>query len=57
MIRFADVMCSNLFIFKNEGAAELGVTEDDIDSAIGDSVLLSRDIVVNKKEVIGMKGE
>lgn len=57
MIKFADVMCSNLFIFKNEGASELGVTEDDIDGAIGDSVLLSRDIVVNKKEVIAMKGE
>lgn len=57
LVKFADVMCSNLFIFKNEGASELGVTEDDIDSAIGDSVLLSRDIVVNKKEVIAMKGE
>ena len=57
MVKFTDIMCSNLFIFKNEGAAELGVTEDDIDAAIGDSILLCRDIIVNKKNVLGMKGE
>lgn len=57
MVKFADIMCSNLFIFKNEGAAELGVTEDDIDSAIGDSVLLCREIIVNKKDTLNMKGE
>jgi len=57
MVKFADIMCSNLFIFKNEGAAELGVTPDDIDSAIGDSILLSRDIIAGRTEVIGMKGE
>jgi nucleoside-diphosphate-sugar epimerase len=57
MVKFADIMCSNLFIFKNEGCAELGVTEDDIDGAIGDSILLCRDIIVNKKDVLGMKGE
>ena len=57
MVKFADIMCSNLFISKNEGAVALGVTGDDIDSAIGDSILLCKDILENKTKVIGMKGE
>ena len=57
MVKFTDIMCSNLFIDKSEGAEELGVTEDDIDAAIGDSVLLSKAILENKASVIGMKGE
>ena len=57
MVRFADLMCTNLFISRNEGCAELGVSGDDIDVAIGDSILLCRDIIENKTEVIGMKGE
>ena len=57
MVKFTDIMCSNLFISKMEGARELGVTGDDIDGAIGDSILLCRDILENKTNVIGMKGE
>ena len=57
MVKFTDIMCSNLFISKMDGAQELGVTGDDIDGAIGDSILLCRDIIENKTEVIGMKGE
>ena len=57
MVKFTDIMCSNLFISKNEGAAELGVTNDDIDGAIGDSILLCREIIENKKTVVEMKGE
>ena len=57
MVKFTDIMCSNLFISKNEGAAELGVTPDDIDGAIGDSILLCREIIENKKAVVEMKGE
>ena len=57
MVKFTDIMCSNLFISKTEGAQELGVSADDIDGAIGDSILLCRDIIENKAQVIGMKGE
>lgn len=57
MVRFTDVMCSNLFISKTQGCQELGVTADDIDGAIGDSILLCKDILENKTKVIGMKGE
>lgn len=57
MVKFTDIMCSNLFISKMEGAQELGVTGDDIDGAIGDSILLCKDILENKTKVIGMKGE
>ena len=56
-VKFTDIMCSNLFISKQEGAMELGVTADDIDGAIGDSVLLSKEILEKKTNVIGMKGE
>ena len=57
MVKFTDIMCSNLFISKQEGCAELGVTADDIDGAIGDSILLCKDVLENKAAVIGMKGE
>ena len=57
MVRFTDIMCSNLFISKDEGCAELGVEDDDIDAAIGESILLCKDILENKTSVIGMKGE
>ena len=57
MVRFTDIMCSNLFISKDEGCAELGVEDDDIDAAIGESILLCRDVIENKTSVIGMKGE
>lgn len=57
MVKFADIMCSNLFIDKSEGAEELGVTDDDIDAAIGESVVLSKAVIDNRAEVIGMKGE
>ena len=57
MVKFTDVMCSNLFIDRSEGCDFLGVTEDDIDAAIGDSILLCREIIENNAQVIGMKGE
>lgn len=57
MVKFTDVMCSNLFISKTEGAQALGVTADDIEGAIGDSILLCRDVLANRTKVIGMKGE
>ena len=57
MAKFADVMCANLFISKTEGACQLGVTADDIEGAIGDSVMLCRDILDGRTQAIGMKGE
>ena len=57
MVKFADIMCSNLFIDKNEGCAALGVTDEDIDAAIGDSILLCKDVIEKKTQVLGMKGE
>ena len=57
MVKFTDIMCSNLFIDKAEGCEFLGVTDDDIDGAIGDSILLCKDILEKKTQVLGMKGE
>lgn len=39
------------------GCEPLGVTEDDIDAAIGDSVKLCLDVLNNKAKVMGMMGE
>ena len=57
MVKFADLMCSNLFIDKKEGCIPLGVTKDDIDAAIGDSILLCKSVIEGKTQVLGMKGE
>ena len=57
MVKFTDIMCSNLFIDKSEGCDALGVTDDDIDAAIGDSILLCKDVIEKKTAVLGMKGE
>jgi len=42
---------------QNLGSVPLGVTEDDIDAAIGDSMKLCADILGGKAKTIGMKGE
>ncbi len=57
MVRFTDIMCDFAFIDKSLGCEPLGVTEDDIDTAIGDSIRLSLDILDGKTEVVVMKGE
>ena len=57
MVKFTALQCSELFISKNMGCDFLGVEEDDIDGAIGDSVKLCLDILENKTCCIGMKGE
>lgn len=56
-VEFAKLQCSNQFIDKSLGCVPLGVTDDDIDAAIGQSVQLSLDIIHNKAEVVDMKGE
>lgn len=57
MVRFARLQCANLFIDKSLGCAPLGVQEDDIDAAIGDSVLLCKSILENDPELVEMRGE
>lgn len=56
-VRLADLMCDRLYISDTEGARELGVTEDDLDAAIGGSVLLCRAIMEGRAGAVGMKGE
>jgi dihydroflavonol-4-reductase len=55
--KYADIMCANTFIDKNLGCVPLGVEDDDIDAAIGQSVKLCLEVLDGKTEVIGMKGE
>ena len=57
MSKFVKMQTSNLFIDKDEACLSLGVTDDDIDAAIGESVLLSIDVLDKKAQVIDMKGE
>ena len=55
-VQLAEIMCMNTFIDK-KWAVSLGVTEDDIKSAIFDSVKLSVDAFNGTQELVGMKGE
>ncbi len=57
MVKFTDVMCAETFIDKSLGCLKLGVTEDDIDAAIGESMKLCADILDGKSKAIDMKGE
>ncbi len=57
MSKFVDMQTSNLFIDKAEACLPLGVTDDDIDAAIGESVLLSMEVLDQKAKVIDMKAE
>jgi len=57
MTKFVDMQTSNLFIKKEEACLPLGVTDDDIDGAIGESVLLSMEVLSQKAKVIDMKAE
>lgn len=57
MVKFTDLQCSNLFIDKSLGCEPLGVGPDDIEAAIGESIILSCEVLNGKTNVIGMKGE
>jgi len=58
MPKFSDIQCAETFIDKSLGCVPLGVEEDDIDTAIGDSIRLAMDVVDGKvKNVVAMKGE
>ena len=58
MPKFADIQCAKTFIDKSLACVPLGVQEDDIDAAIGDSIRSSMDVMDGKvKNVVTMKGE
>ncbi|MPN58991.1 hypothetical protein SDC9_206708 [bioreactor metagenome] len=57
MVKFTALQCAELFIDKSLGCDKLGVTGDDIDSAIGDSIKLSVEILDKKTPVVDMKAE
>jgi len=58
MVKFTKLQTANLFIQPEEGALELGVRDDNIDDAIGESVKLSLDILDQKAtDVVEMKGQ
>jgi nucleoside-diphosphate-sugar epimerase len=57
LVRFTDIQCARLFIDKALGSGPLGVTPDDMDAAIGESVRLCMDVLNGRVQAIGMKGE
>lgn len=57
MVRFTDLQTSELFIDRSLGSVPLGVTDDDLDAAIGQSVALSVAVLDGTAETIDMKGE
>ncbi|CAM3177761.1 NAD-dependent epimerase/dehydratase family protein [Sporolactobacillus spathodeae] len=57
MVKFTELQCSELFIDKSLGCEILGVQQDNIDRAIGDSIELCIDIIDHKVQALGMKGE
>ena len=58
MPKFVDLQSQEAYIDKSLGCVPLGVKEDDIEAAIGDSILHSMDVVDGKiKNFVGMKGE
>jgi len=58
MAKFGDIQAAETFIDKSLGSEPLGVEEDDIESAIMDSIRLSQDVMDGKvHNIVGMKGE
>jgi len=57
MVAFTELQTANTFIDKKWIENELGVTEDDIDAAIGESVKLCMDDLSGKVKLLEMKGE
>jgi len=56
--KFSDIQSAKTFIDKNIGCVPLGVEDDDIEKAIGESIRMSVDVLDGKiKNVIGMRGE
>ncbi len=57
MVAFTELQTANTFIDKKWIKDELGVTDDDIDAAIGESVKLCMDDLSGKVKLLEMKGE
>ena len=58
MVKFARVQASQTYIEKEEGCLPLGVEDDDIEKAIGQSVVLCKQILDGKAQnIVEMKGE
>lgn len=57
MVHFTEIQTSKTFIDKSIIKNELGVTEDDIDAAIGESVKLCLDAIEGKQKLLEMKAE
>lgn len=57
VVAFADIQTAKTFIDKTIIRDELGVTDDDIASAIGDSVKLCLDDLSGKEKLVDMKPE
>jgi hypothetical protein len=57
MEKFVYLQTKDQFIDRSEACVPLGVTDDDIESAIGESVTLSMEVIEQKAKVIDMKGE
>jgi len=56
--KLIDIQSALTYIDKSLGCVPLGVEEDDIDAAIGDSIHFAMDVLDNKvKNVVVMKGE
>lgn len=57
MVHFAEIQTAKTFINNDIIKNELGVTGDDIDAAIGDSVKLCLDAIDGKEKLLDMKAE
>jgi len=58
MPKFPDIQCAETYIDKSLGCVPLGVEEDDIDAAIGESIRLAADIMDGKvKKFAVMTGD
>ena len=57
LVKYTSLMCEELYIDKSLGCDILGVTEDNIDQAIGESINLCLEIMNNKTVTVDMRGE
>ena len=55
--RFSDIQSAQTYIDKSLACEPLGVQEDDIEKAIGESIRLAVDVLDGKVKAVGMKGE
>ena len=57
-LKSSDIQSAECYIDRTHGCIPLGVEDDDIEKAIGESIRMAVDVLDGKiKNVIGMKGE